>query len=113
MVLFALRLSGQPQLLPPVQQPVRTPPVQEKATLSFQRTCAGCRDLRDTRGSQHCERCGKITETILRWMESRPCVRCGRDTRIVEPLCDRCRRQMVTAYYRERAEKRGGQRRLY
>ena len=41
LVLFALRLSGQPQPLPPVQQPVRTSPVQEKETLNFERTCAG------------------------------------------------------------------------
>ena len=113
LVLSALRLSGQPQLLPPVRQPVRTLSGQEKATLSFERTCAGCRDVRAARDSQHCERCGKVTETILRWMESRLCVRCGCDTRMVEPLCDRCRRQMVTAYYRERAENRAGQLRLY
>ena len=92
---------------------MRTHPVPEKGTLSFERTCAGCRDLRAMRGPQHCERCGKTTESLLRWMESRPCVRCGRDTRMVEPLCERCRRQMVAAHYRERAEERDGQLRLY
>ena len=92
---------------------MRTPPVQEKETLSFERTCAGCRDLRTARGAQSCERCGKITETLLRGMESRPCIRCGRNTRMVEPLCERCRRQMVSAHYRERAEQKDGQLRLY
>ena len=56
---------------------------------------------------------GKTTESLLRWMESRPCVRRGRDTRIVETLCDRCRRQIAIAYSRERAETRDGQLRLY
>ena len=99
--------------LSPVRRQVRTPSVEERETLSFERTCAECRDLREARGPQHCERCGKITETLVRWMEFRPCVRCGRYTRMVEPLCDQCRRQMVAAHYRERAEKKDGQLRLY
>ncbi len=56
---------------------------------------------------QHYGHCEKVTETLLHWMESRPCVRCGRDIRMVEPLCERRSRcQMVVAHYRERADRR-------
>ncbi|MDE2926511.1 MAG: hypothetical protein OXT71_08955 [Acidobacteriota bacterium] len=54
--------------------------------MSFERTCAGCQDFRVGPGEQHCERCGGFTETLWRWMEAPPCARCGRDTRIVDPL---------------------------
>ena len=80
--------------------------------MSFERTCTGCRDFRVGPGEQQCERCGEINETLWRWMESRPCSRCGRDTRIVDPVCDRCQRALRAARYRERAEKRNGQIRL-
>ena len=96
-----------------MRQQVRTDPGQKKESLSFERTCAGYRDLRAMRVPQHCERCGTVTETLLRWMESQPCVRCGRDIRMVEPLCERCRRQMVAAHYREPTEQRDGQLRLF
>ncbi len=58
------------------------------------------RDFRVGPGEQHCERCGEIIETLWRWMESRPCARCGRDTRIVDPFCDRCQRDLRAARYR-------------
>ena len=84
-LLPALWLSRPPEHLSPLRRQVRTHPGQEKETLSFERNCAGCRDLWAMRGPQHCERYGKTTESLLRWMESRPCVPCGRDTRMVEP----------------------------
>ena len=112
-LLPALWLSRQPAHLSPLWRQVRTHPGQENDTLSFERTCAECRALRTVRGLQHCGRCGRVTDTLLRWMEFRSCVRCGRDTRIVEPTCKCCRRQLVAAHYRERAERRDGQRRLY
>ena len=81
--------------------------------MSFERSCAGCREIRGLPGFQHCARCRKVTETVWRWMEARPCTRCGRETRIVDPLCPRCQRAVRAARQRERAEQRDGQIRLW
>ena len=37
--------------------------------MSFERTCAGCRERRGLPGPQPCGRCGEITKTVLRWIE--------------------------------------------
>ena len=47
--------------------------------MRFERTSAGRRDLGEVADPQHCERCGKVTETVWRWMASRPRKR-GSDT---------------------------------
>ena len=69
--------------------------------------CPDCRLSRLPRWN--CPRCGcrvRVQGAATRMSFERTCTRCGRDTRMAEPLCDRCRR---TA----RAEKRGGQLRLW
>ena len=73
-----------------------------QASMSFERTCAGCRERRGGAGPQPCDRCGEVTETVWRWI----CARCGRDTQMGAALCPRCRPAT-------RAEKRGGQLRLW
>ncbi len=52
--------------MPPLRRQVRTHPGEEKESLSFERTYAGCRDLRAMRVPPHCERCGRVNETLLR-----------------------------------------------
>ena len=74
----------------------------EQARMSFERTCAGCRERRSRDGPQPCKRCGEVTQTVWRWI----CARCGRDTTMGAALCPRCRNAT-------RAEKRGGQLRLW
>lgn len=34
-------------------------------------TCSGCRKMRGLPGPQHCERCGKVTQTVWRTIEPR------------------------------------------
>ena len=61
--------------------------------MSFERTCAGCRERRGLPGPQHRGRCGEVTETVLRWIEDadrRTCASCKRrPAEGIEPLCAR------------------------
>ena len=67
-----LRLSELPEGLSPLRGGLRVrfvaSPIQ--ASMSFERICAGCRERRVRPGPQPCERCGEVTETLWRWMES-------------------------------------------
>ena len=73
--------------------------------MSFERTCAGCRERRGRPGPQPCERCGEVTETILRWIEDadrRTCTLCKRHpAEGMEPLCARCLRREARKRTRE------------
>ena len=102
--LQVLRLSELPEGLSPLRGGLRVRVVASpiQASMSFERTCAGCRERRGGAGPQPCDRCGEITETVWRWI----CARCGRDTQMGAALCPRCRPAT-------RAEKRGGQLRLW
>jgi len=54
--------------------------------------CARCQKIRRRSGYQRCDRCGYVTETVWQKIEFWPCTRCGRETSMTDPFCDRCRR---------------------
>ena len=80
------------------------------APLSFERTCAGCRERRGRPGPQPCERCGEITQTVLCWIEDadrRTCASCKRrPAEGIEPLCVQCLRREARKRSQELREAR-------
>lgn len=75
--------------------------------------CARCQGIRLRSGYQRCERCGCVTETLWRRIEFWSCIRCGRETSMTDPFCDRCRVQPRPESPRERAERNNAQLRLW
>ena len=93
-ITFAQHSLGGAPVLTPCREDLKvlTPPDQQKENLIFWRTCADWCDMRTMRVPQHRKHCAKITELLLCWMESQPCVRCERDIRMVELLGEGCHR---------------------
>ena len=76
--------------------------------------CVRCRQTRQRSGPQRCDRCGWVTETIWPRLEFWDCIRCGRETSMADPFCDRCRRvPMGNERPWERTEHKNAQLRLW